>query len=156
MRLRHLQKICPGTFFVTCGAYTCDKYVRTPWLLSGDSMEPCLGCIVLASPWPYACGRLQRGDIVITRNPTCPQESVCKRIRGLPGDKIAVAGTSDSLTDREDAVPNGYVWIEGDNKSSSVDSRDYGPIPMGLLQGKVVLCVYPNWRSCQWYTQFGL
>ena len=38
MRLRNLQKICRGTFFVTCGAYTCDKYVRTPWLLSGDSM----------------------------------------------------------------------------------------------------------------------
>merc|ERR1712037_445801 len=110
--------------------------------------EPCLGegCIVLASPWPYACGRLQRDDIVIAKNPRCPQESVCKRIKGIPGDKIALPGTSNSPINRK-AVPAGHVWIEGDNKTTSVDSRDYGPIPMGLLQGKVVLRVYPNWQS---------
>ena len=120
---------------------------------------------MLASPWPYACGRLQRDDIVIAKNPRCPQESVCKRIKGerislssnrkwtislqlpgIPGDKIAMPWTSNSPTDREAAVPDGHVWIEGDNKCTSVDSRDYGTIPMGLLQGKVVLRVFPNWQ----------
>ena len=83
----------------------------------------------------------------LLKMPTINAQSSCHA--GIPGDKIAVAETLDSPTNREGTVPNGYVWIEGDNKSSSVDSRDYGPIPMGLLQGKVVLCVYPNWRSCQ-------
>jgi inner membrane protease subunit 1 len=40
-------------------------------------------------------------------------------------------------------VPPGHIWVEGDNSTASVDSRDYGVIPMGLIQGKVVLRLSP-------------
>ena len=38
-------------------------------------------------------------------------------------------------------VPSGHVWLEGDNPSNSSDSRSYGPVPLGLLQGRIMLAV---------------
>lgn len=34
-------------------------------------------------------------------------------------------------------MPKGHVWIQGDNIYSSFDSRTYGAVPYGLIQGKV-------------------
>lgn len=34
-------------------------------------------------------------------------------------------------------VPQGHVWVEGDNPAYSVDSRSYGPIPEQLIVGRV-------------------
>lgn len=35
-------------------------------------------------------------------------------------------------------VPRGYVWAVGDNLSNSTDSRKYGPVPLGLIRGKII------------------
>jgi len=35
-------------------------------------------------------------------------------------------------------VPRGYVWVVGDNLSNSTDSRRYGPVPLGLIRGKII------------------
>ncbi|XP_029411063.1 mitochondrial inner membrane protease subunit 1 isoform X3 [Nannospalax galili] len=34
-------------------------------------------------------------------------------------------------------VPRGHVWLEGDNLQNSTDSRYYGPIPYGLIRGRI-------------------
>ena len=34
-------------------------------------------------------------------------------------------------------VPTGHVWLEGDNRSSSYDSRDFGPVPLALVHSRV-------------------
>lgn len=34
-------------------------------------------------------------------------------------------------------VPTGHVWLQGDNVLNSTDSRDYGPVPMALVRGRV-------------------
>jgi len=44
-------------------------------------------------------------------------------------------------------IPKGYVWLAGDNLSNSTDSRAYGPVPMGMLKGKVLARVSERW-SC--------
>ena len=38
-------------------------------------------------------------------------------------------------------VPAGHVWLQGDNPANSTDSRHYGPVPLALVQGRVVLKV---------------
>ncbi|CBQ70790.1 related to IMP1-protease, mitochondrial [Sporisorium reilianum SRZ2] len=47
-------------------------------------------------------------------------------------------------------VPLGHVWLAGDNMANSTDSRHYGPVPLGMVRGKVLARVYPNprWLSC--------
>jgi inner membrane protease subunit 1 len=103
-----------------------------------------------SSPW-------SRGDIVFFHHPFLPSRLVGKRIIGMPGDTVEVnpgvvrpwvddvdeAGKwkgkgREGVQQRYIKVPPGHIWAQGDNLSNSTDSRDYGPVPMALLQGKFV------------------
>jgi hypothetical protein len=60
---------------------------------------------------------------------------VCKRIVAEPKEYIVVNnGGRKQLVQ----IPDGHVWLEGDNPSNSHDSRQYGPVPIGLIVGRVV------------------
>lgn len=43
----------------------------------------------------------------------------------------------------------GHCWIVGDNLLASRDSRYFGPLPMALIQGKVVGKIFP-WKERKW------
>lgn len=43
-------------------------------------------------------------------------------------------------------VPANHVWLQGDRLDASRDSREYGPVPMELLRGRVIACVWPPSR----------
>jgi hypothetical protein len=40
-------------------------------------------------------------------------------------------------------IPRGHIWVEGDNTANSTDSRDYGPLPLGLVKGRVLFRLWP-------------
>ena len=40
-------------------------------------------------------------------------------------------------------MPEGHCWLAGDNVPWSRDSRDYGPLPLALIKGKVVARIAP-------------
>lgn len=108
----------------------------------------------------------QIGDCIVAVKPSDPNHRVCKRITGMPGDIILVDPSmkskvfgSDTVTNdkiqiphdlnrsSEDydesfdsfiKVPQGHVWVTGDNLSHSLDSRTYNSLPMGLIKGKIV------------------
>ena len=44
-------------------------------------------------------------------------------------------------------IPQGHVWLQGDNYYNSTDSRHYGPVPYAVLRGRVVLKVWPLWEA---------
>jgi inner membrane protease subunit 1 len=46
-------------------------------------------------------------------------------------------------------VPEGHCWVIGDNVPYSRDSRHFGPLPMGLVRGKVLAVVFP-WGERRW------
>lgn len=152
-------------------------------------MEPTLytNNILITERITKRLNRLGRNDIIVAKNPAKPDEFVCKRIIGLPGDKISmkprinwnpfdntksIVSTEYDYNTAEDMeeeratydqgnhisnqdssmgmfqskviyVPRGHVWVEGDNFENSTDSRTYGPIPIGLIQSRVLCRVWP-------------
>jgi len=112
----------------------------------GPSMMPTFGTagdIVLVEHMTPRLRRLKRGDVVIAQSPTNPKQTICKRITGLGGDTISVAKRYPFEGDRVIKVPEGKLWLEGDNPRNSTDSRSYGPVPYGLVRGKVFFKLWP-------------
>lgn len=83
--------------------------------------------------------KLTRGDLVIYISPIDPKRLVCKRVIGLPGDVICVDPTGSVAPSTEYVViPKGHLWLAGDNAEYSRDSRNYGPVSMALVKGKLI------------------
>ncbi|KAK9206097.1 hypothetical protein WN943_016369 [Citrus x changshan-huyou] len=87
------------------------------------------------------CQFLAMGNEKPINSPSNHKEKHVKRIIGLPGDWIGTPMTNDVVK-----VPNGHCWVEGDNPSSSLDSRSFGPIPLGLVKGRVTHILWPPQR----------
>jgi inner membrane protease subunit 1 len=83
--------------------------------------------------------RLRRGDLVVATSPLDPRMVICKRVLGLPGDVVNVDPTAadDARRNEHVYVPTGHLWLGGDNAAMSRDSRTYGPVPVGLVRGKL-------------------
>ena len=84
---------------------------------------------------------LEFGSLMSFVPPDDPDKIVMKRLIGLPGDNLLIDPTQSS-TERI-TVPKGHVWMQGDNYAASNDSRYYGPVPIGLLRGKILFKFSP-------------
>lgn len=197
---------------------------------SGPSMEPNLHSnnVLLTEKVSVRRGHIERGDIIVARNPSNPRQFICKRVVGMPGDTVIlhsaisavnpfagpatttaisksaalvpaassamstpttpldrrkykkqVYGSGDAAEHHMDTqqqlqpddddddlpidptsmrrrlfrtnlvvVPRGHVWVEGDNAANSLDSRQYGPIPLGLVRSRAVGRVWPPNAVC--------
>ncbi len=85
---------------------------------------------------------IKSGDVVVAVKPTDPRVSVLKRVRGMGGETIWVHPRKEPRPIKY-VVPEGHVWLEGDNASQSTDSREYGPVPMALIRGRIILRFWP-------------
>ena len=48
-------------------------------------------------------------------------------------------------------VPKGHVWLQGDNPSKSLDSRNYGPVPLSLVSRRAMYRLsFPRAHSLLW------
>ncbi|XP_053539002.1 mitochondrial inner membrane protease subunit 1 isoform X2 [Ictalurus punctatus] len=146
-----------------CIAHCTFEYVGEFVVCSGPSMEPTIANhdVVFSERLSRRLYRIEKGDIVIAKSPFDPKMNICKRVIGLEGDKVCTSGPLDpfkthTFDQSQDGtshhiniqsrwlyitVPRGHVWLEGDNLKNSTDSRCYGPVPYGLIQGRVCLKV---------------
>ena len=85
---------------------------------------------------------LSRGDIVTFVSPTHPDESYIKRITALEDDQVRTLRYKLRVVE----VPKGHCWLEGDNHRQSEDSNTFGPVALGLIQGKATHIVWPPAR----------
>ncbi|CAN0891203.1 Mitochondrial inner membrane protease subunit 1 [Linum grandiflorum] len=124
-----------------------DSYIVSTTLVQGPSMLPTLnysGDVLLIEHLSHRLGKLEPGDIVLVRSPVEPRKIVAKRIVGMEGDRVTfLTDPSRSENSRTVLVPKGHVWIQGDNVYASADSRYFGPVPYGLIQGRAFLRVWP-------------
>ncbi|XP_050219662.1 uncharacterized protein LOC126670052 [Mercurialis annua] len=130
-----------------CLLHVTSSYLCSPTLVYGPSMLPTLnltGDVLLVEHVSRRLGKVEAGDIVLVRSPIDPRKIVTKRIVGMAGDIVSYL-PDPSVTDasRTVVVPKGHIWIQGDNMYASRDSRHFGPVPFGLVQGRAFLRVWP-------------
>lgn len=106
--------------------------------------------------------RYHRGDVVVAASPNKADSRVCKRLVGWEGDVLFLPArgggwfSSGPPPLHPTQIQSGHVWLQGDNLLNSTDSRDYGAVPQGLLQGRVVWKIYPlsEWGAVRNTMQF--
>ena len=141
-------------------------YVAQPFIVSGASMAPTFetGEYLIVDELSYHLGDPERLDVIIFRYPKNPEEFFIKRIIGLPGETVRIAGDSITITttggeEIELAEPyiknpgnGGYLertlgadeyFVLGDNRRESSDSRFWGELPRENIIGRAFLRLLP-------------
>ena len=126
----------------------------------GPSMQPNLyrGDRVIVEKISYHFHPPRRGDVVVVERPS-GEVSLIKRVVALPGETIEVhdghAFINGVLIDEPwvkifggpdfapTEIPAGHVFILGDNRSNSRDSRMIGPVPIEDVMGRAWLVYWP-------------
>ncbi|KAL4576735.1 hypothetical protein LXL04_012834 [Taraxacum kok-saghyz] len=93
--------------------------------------------------------KFSHGDVVVFCSPSSYKEKHIKRITAMAGDWISVPYSYDAVK-----IPEGHCWVEGDNPTNSLDSRSFGPIPVGLIRGRVTHIMWPPQRVGKVDTRF--
>ncbi len=143
-------------------------FIVKPFTIHQVSMQPTLeeGDRILLNRLSYHFREPARGDIIVFHSPMHDDEDLVKRIVAVAGDRISVsdgelyvngvAQDEPYLLEQdfegvypETEVPDGMVFVMGDNRNNSGDSRLFGPISKDLIIG-CAFCVYwpiGHWRG---------
>jgi signal peptidase I len=143
-------------------------FVYQPVKVEGTSMMPSLEdqerIFINKFVYQFGMGDVQRGDLVVFWYPSDPSKSYIKRVIGLPGDRIEIDNGVVSVNGqalRENYVPMAYrdtqsvplarvpddhYFVLGDHRSSSNDSRNWGPVHRRHIYGKAVFVYWPPAR----------
>ncbi len=152
-----------GSFFIVVYLF-----IMQPNQVKGASMEPTFasGDYIMTSKITYKFRQPERGDVIVFKSPKNPDIEYIKRIIGLPGDKINIKNSQVYVNDKlitenyiSDAtnlwdggyakegvpitVPENYLFVMGDNRPRSSDSREFGPVAVDSIIGHVFYRYYP-------------
>ncbi len=131
-------------------------FVVEPVRVGSGSMEPTLdsGQRVLIDKVSYRFRDPGRGEVVAFNAPGSGSLTV-KRVVGVAGDKVAIRdgvlwveghavpeayvdqATVDSVYFGPVIVPPDTIFVMGDNRAESIDSREFGPVPLSAIVGRV-------------------
>lgn len=138
-------------------------YVAEARWVPSESMLPTIrvGDRLIIDKLTYRFREPRRGEIITFRSPPSSglDEVMIKRVIGLPGDTICIkSGTvylnGKPLTEPYEldrpiqdygpvTVPSGSLFVMGDNRNNSFDSRYWGCVPRKLVEGRAWARYYP-------------
>lgn len=133
------------------------------YFIPSPAMEPTLNVGDRIAVSKLSRHRADRGDIVVFHGPatgTGPVRDLVKRAVAIGGDTIESQGealvvngrvvpepyvktASIGTPIRRQTVPPGQVFMLGDNRTNSLDSRVYGPVDEDAIIGRAVMKVWP-------------
>ncbi|MEY2397762.1 MAG: signal peptidase [Actinomycetota bacterium] len=109
--------------------------------------------------------KVHRGDVIVFKRPPGEEaaaiKDLIKRVIALPGETVSAKdgklyindkelpepylapGTQTLNLDHPVTIPAGYVWVMGDNRPNSHDSRFFGPIKQSSIIGHAFVRVWP-------------
>jgi len=138
--------------------------VLQPYVIRQPSMEPGLvsGDRIVVNRLAYRGSAPARGDVVVFAFPKDLKRTFVKRVIAAEGEtvelrdnKVFVNGNAiqepyvkpgDYPPYGPETVPVGKVFVLGDNRRESEDSREWGLLPKNYLLGKALLLYYPFQR----------
>ena len=145
-------------------------FILEAFWIPSKSMVPTLevGDRVFVNKFIYHFHPPERHDIIVFRSAEGSteggQEDLIKRVVGVPGDEISVQdGTLFVNGERQEepyvneqspdtssfgpmVVPEGKVFVMGDNRADSLDSRFIGPVPLENVVGEAFMIFWPPGR----------
>lgn len=133
------------------------------YMVEGPSMRPTLvnSERLVVNKFIYRFRTPERGDIIVFRYPSDPSRDFIKRVIGIPGDTIEIKDgrvfVNGQLLNESyilektrgsyslATVPEGHIFVMGDNRNNSEDSRfrDVGFVSHDLVKGKAVMIFWP-------------
>lgn len=139
------------------------RQVVQNYRIENHSMEPSFyeGQFVLVNKVAYWFSEPKRGDVIVFHNPRNTREDYIKRVIGIPGDtvevrdqKVFVNGMPLPEEYPHRPIPPGeyagpfvvgenQLFVMGDNRPNSSDSRVFGPIDRSLVVGQAWLRIWP-------------
>lgn len=142
-------------------------FIVEAFVIPSESMVPTLmvGDRVLANKFIYRFDDPDRGDVVVFESVEVGGQDLIKRVVGTPGDTVEVRegtlyvngepqnepyvnqeGSGLSPPQEEFTVPKDTVFVMGDNRANSRDSRFFGPVPEENLEGEAFVIFWPPTR----------
>ncbi|MEN6370740.1 MAG: signal peptidase I [Armatimonadota bacterium] len=136
-------------------------FVVQGFAVSGSCMEPNLrtGERILGNKFIYRFKTPARGDIIVFSYPRDPRRAFIKRIVGLPGETIEIHRGQVFIDQRPlvepylirtphgdfgpEKIGKGNLFVMGDYRDNSRDSRDWGELPIKNIRAKAWLRYWP-------------
>lgn len=154
-----LETILPAILI----ALLLNVFVGQATRVQGQSMEPGLHTDqrLVVEKVSYRFHGPRRGDIVVIRVPSQGEDLLIKRVVGLPGETVnihdgqvyvdgqlldepyAIGDTRQGRVGQSITVPALQVFVMGDNRAHSNDSRTFGPVPIENIVGRAWLSYWP-------------
>ena len=164
-RVHRTEVAAVAVFVLVLALLAVHAWVAEPFRIPSQSMEPTLrpGDQVLVDKRAYRDGSPRRGDLVAFTDPKT-RDVLLKRVVALGGDTVGIEDGAlvvdgrhvrepyappdkiDSVYFGPVRVPRGAVFVLGDNRANSVDSRQFGSVPAPRLIGRAVARLWPPGR----------
>lgn len=161
---RQILEFLATLFIAFLLAQAVRTWVIQPFVVPTGSMLPTiqLSDQVLANKFVYRFRTPVRGDIVVLDDPTGQVGTLIKRVIAtggqtvdIRGEKVWIDGTAlvEPYTHGQPnelgplpmpyRVPEDSVWVMGDNRTQSQDSRWFGAVPLSAVHGRAFFIYWP-------------